>query len=143
MDDRINSDDLLRDILTGSRTIAVVGASPRPQRPSHGVMRFLQRHGYRTIPVNPFAAGDTIRGARPQGGDDPLPGDRDPAPRTGATLTVHGAARSFGGTRRLLLAHARLLGSIVAGAAIAFALPADLSPTFRAVVGWDCGIAVF
>jgi predicted CoA-binding protein len=55
-------DDLLREILTAARVIAVVGASPRPQRPSHGVMRYLQRHGYRTIPVNPFAAGEKILG---------------------------------------------------------------------------------
>jgi predicted CoA-binding protein len=57
-------DAYLRDILTGVRTIAVVGASPRPQRPSHGVMRFLQSHGYRALPVNPNAAGDTILGER-------------------------------------------------------------------------------
>jgi predicted CoA-binding protein len=57
-------DAYLRDILVGVRTIAVVGASPRPHRPSHGVMRYLQRHGYRTIPVNPFAAGDMILGER-------------------------------------------------------------------------------
>jgi uncharacterized protein len=57
-------DAFLRDILTGVRTIAVVGASPRPQRPSHRVMRYLQQHGYRTIPVNPFAAGGTILGER-------------------------------------------------------------------------------
>ncbi|HZK91358.1 MAG TPA: CoA-binding protein [Stellaceae bacterium] len=58
------SDAYLRDILTNARTIAVVGASPRPHRPSHGVMRFLQRHGYRAIPVNPFAAGSEILGER-------------------------------------------------------------------------------
>ena len=58
------SDAYLRDILAGARTIAVVGASPRPHRPSHGVMRFLQRHGYRAIPVNPFAAGGEILGER-------------------------------------------------------------------------------
>jgi predicted CoA-binding protein len=46
------------------RTVAVVGASPRANRPSHGVMRFLQRHGYRAIPVNPFAAGGDILGER-------------------------------------------------------------------------------
>ena len=56
------SDAFLRDVLTGARTIAVVGASPRANRPSHGVMRYLQRQGYRTIPVNPFAAGETILG---------------------------------------------------------------------------------
>jgi len=57
-------DAYLRDILPSVRTIAVVGASPRPHRPSHGVMRYLQRQGYRTIPVNPFAAGATILGER-------------------------------------------------------------------------------
>jgi predicted CoA-binding protein len=54
------SDDFLREILTQVRTIAVVGASPRPARPSHGVMRYLQRQGYRAFPVNPFAAGDIL-----------------------------------------------------------------------------------
>jgi uncharacterized protein len=58
------ADDFLRAILASARTIAVVGASPRPQRPSHGVMRYLQGQGYRTIPVNPFAAGGTILGER-------------------------------------------------------------------------------
>ena len=53
-------DDYLRGILEGVRTIAVVGASPRRERPSHRVMAYLQRRGYRTIPVNPNAVGDTI-----------------------------------------------------------------------------------
>jgi predicted CoA-binding protein len=57
-------DAFLRDILSSVHTIAVVGASPRPHRPSHGVMRYLQRQGYRTIPVNPFAGGGTILGER-------------------------------------------------------------------------------
>jgi predicted CoA-binding protein len=56
------SDAYLRNVLSGVRTIAVVGASPRPHRPSHGVMRYLQRQGYRAIPVNPFAAGTAILG---------------------------------------------------------------------------------
>jgi uncharacterized protein len=64
MDHASYPDAFLRDILTSVRTIAVVGASPRPQRPSHGVMRYLQQHGYRAIPVNPFAAGGTILGER-------------------------------------------------------------------------------
>ena len=55
-------DAFLRDILTSVRTIAVVGASPRRDRPSHRVMAYLQRRGYRTIPVNPHAAGVTING---------------------------------------------------------------------------------
>jgi uncharacterized protein len=58
------SDDYLRQILTGVRAIAVVGASPRRDRPSHGVMAFLQHHGYRAIPVNPNAAGETINGEK-------------------------------------------------------------------------------
>ena len=62
MDHETYPDPYLRDILTGVRTIAVVGASPRPGRPSHGVMAYLQRRGYRAIPVNPNAAGGTIHG---------------------------------------------------------------------------------
>jgi predicted CoA-binding protein len=67
MDHASYPDAYLRDILTSVRTIAVVGASPRPHRPSHGVMRYLQQRGYRAIPVNPFAAGDTILGERCHG----------------------------------------------------------------------------
>ena len=62
MDHETYPDAYLRDILTGVRTIAVVGASPRRERPSHGVMAYLQRHGYRAIPVNPNAVGTTING---------------------------------------------------------------------------------
>ena len=60
MDHETYPDPFLSDILTSVRTIAVVGASPRRERPSHRVMAYLQRRGYRTIPVNPNAAGDTI-----------------------------------------------------------------------------------
>ena len=62
MDHETYSDAYLRDILTSVRTIAVVGASPRRERPSHGVMAYLQRRGYRAIPVNPNAAGIKING---------------------------------------------------------------------------------
>ena len=62
MDHETYPDPYLRDILTGVRTIAVVGASPQRGRPSHRVMAYLQRRGYRAIPVNPNAAGGTIHG---------------------------------------------------------------------------------
>jgi predicted CoA-binding protein len=62
MDHESYPDNYLREILTSVRTIAVVGASPRRERPSHGVMAYLQRHGYRTIPVNPNAASGKIHG---------------------------------------------------------------------------------
>src|SRR6266699_3459997 len=52
----------LRDILGTARTIAVVGLSPRPTRPSHAVARYLQGAGYRIVPVNPGHA--TILGEK-------------------------------------------------------------------------------
>ena len=55
-------DALLIATLRGAHTIAVVGASPKPHRASHGVMRFLQDKGYRCIPVNPAHAGETLLG---------------------------------------------------------------------------------
>jgi predicted CoA-binding protein len=62
MDHESYLDIYLRAILEGVKTIAVVGASPRRERPSHRVMAYLQRRGYRTIPVNPNAAGERIHG---------------------------------------------------------------------------------
>ncbi len=56
------SDAYIKDILSRTKTIALVGASPKPNRPSHGVMAFLQARGYRVIPVNPASAGATILG---------------------------------------------------------------------------------
>lgn len=56
------SDDDLRALLTRVRTIAVVGLSPNPQRPSHGVARQLQRFGYRVVPVRP--AVDSVLGEK-------------------------------------------------------------------------------
>lgn len=42
-------------ILRRAKTVAVVGLSPKPERPSYGVAAYLQQHGYRIIPVNPTA----------------------------------------------------------------------------------------
>jgi len=49
-------------LLRSVKTIALVGASDRPERPSNGVMKFLQDHGYRVIPVNPTITGEHIHG---------------------------------------------------------------------------------
>ena len=49
-------------LLQNIRTLAMVGASDRPDRPSNGVMKFLQGHGYRVIPVNPMITGEHIHG---------------------------------------------------------------------------------
>src|SRR5207237_166889 len=51
--DKVVGAAALRDILGTARTIAVVGLSPRPTRPSHAVARYLQGAGYRIVPVNP------------------------------------------------------------------------------------------
>ena len=53
-------DAYLRGILRGVKTIAMVGASPNWNRPSYFAMTYLQGKGYRVIPVNPGAAGQTI-----------------------------------------------------------------------------------
>jgi predicted CoA-binding protein len=58
----LTRDEDIAELLTSARTIAVVGASDRPNRPSHGVMKFLQDHGYRTIPVNPQITGEHVLG---------------------------------------------------------------------------------
>jgi predicted CoA-binding protein len=52
----------IAELLQAVRTIALVGASDRPDRPSNGVMKFLQDHGYRVIPVNPTITGEHIHG---------------------------------------------------------------------------------
>jgi predicted CoA-binding protein len=58
----LTRDEDIAELLTNARTIAMVGASDRPDRPSHGVMRALQAHGYRVIPVNPNITGEHLHG---------------------------------------------------------------------------------
>jgi predicted CoA-binding protein len=58
----ITDDAGLKALLEETRTVALVGASDRPDRPSYGVMKTLQDHGYRVIPVNPQITGEHIHG---------------------------------------------------------------------------------
>ena len=58
----LTRDEDIKALLEGTRTIAMVGASDRPDRPSYGVMAFLQRQGYRVIPVNPQITGEHVHG---------------------------------------------------------------------------------
>jgi len=55
-------DATIAEILRTTRTIALVGWSPNPDRASHGVARFLAARGYRVIPVNPGQAGQVALG---------------------------------------------------------------------------------
>ena len=58
----LTSDQDLTELLQGARTIALVGASDRPDRASYGVMKFLQDHGYRVFPINPRITGEHVHG---------------------------------------------------------------------------------
>jgi len=58
----LETDEEIADLLRTSRTIAMIGASDRPERASYGVMKFLQDHGYRVLPVNPQITGEHVHG---------------------------------------------------------------------------------
>jgi len=58
----ITSDAEIAALLSETRTIAMVGASDRPDRPSYGVMKFLVDRGYRVLPVNPQITGEHVHG---------------------------------------------------------------------------------
>ena len=58
----LTRDEDLYDLLASTRTIAMVGASDRPDRPSYGVMAYLQSRGYRVLPVNPQITGEQVHG---------------------------------------------------------------------------------
>ena len=58
----LTRDEDIAEMLQATRTIALVGASDNPGRASFGVMKFLQDHGYRVIPVNPRITGEHIHG---------------------------------------------------------------------------------
>ncbi|MBW4962319.1 CoA-binding protein [Sulfitobacter sp. CW3] len=60
----IYSDALLKDVLTQTKRVAVVGVSMNPVRPSYFVARYLSLKGFEVIPVNPAHAGETLFGAK-------------------------------------------------------------------------------
>ncbi len=57
-----DTDRELAEILTSSKTIALVGASPKENRPSYKVMAYLQQAGYKVLPINPGQEGKQILG---------------------------------------------------------------------------------
>ena len=58
----LTSDEDISALLRETRSIAIIGLSDRPDRPSYGVMQSLQAHGYRVLPVNPQIAGEHVHG---------------------------------------------------------------------------------
>jgi len=58
----LTNDEDIAALLAETRTIALIGASDRPDRASYRVMHFLQGHGYRVIPVNPQITGEHVHG---------------------------------------------------------------------------------
>lgn len=62
------SDDVLRSVFRSVRTVAILGVSTNPVRPSHFVGRYLSLKGFDVIPVNPAAAGETLFGRTVLGG---------------------------------------------------------------------------
>jgi predicted CoA-binding protein len=58
----LTTDADIRDLLTAARTVALVGISDRPDRASNQVMKVMQDHGYRVIPINPMITGEHVHG---------------------------------------------------------------------------------
>jgi predicted CoA-binding protein len=58
------SDSYIRGILNTVKTIAMVGISPKENRPSYSAFKYLMERGYRMIPINPGQAGKTILGQK-------------------------------------------------------------------------------
>lgn len=75
--DTLESDDEIKRLLGDVKTIAMLGASPKADRPSNGVMRFLLERGYDVHPVNPGHAGGEIHGRTVYASLEDVPGPID------------------------------------------------------------------
>lgn len=73
----IDSDDGIASLFKRVKRIALVGASVKPERPSHKVMQFLLDEGFEVIPVNPGLAGQTLLGCEVVGSLEAIPGPVD------------------------------------------------------------------
>ena len=62
----MNEPETIETILQNTKTIAVIGLSDNPERPSYGVAKYMQEHGYRIVPINPQVT-------RPILGEEPYP----------------------------------------------------------------------
>ena len=71
------TDDDLKSVLTRVKTVAIVGVSANPVRPSYFVARYLQLRGYRIVPVNPGLAGQVLLGETVYGTLSEVPVDVD------------------------------------------------------------------
>ncbi len=59
---RLESDEAIAQLLVQAKRIALIGASAKPERPSHRVMQFLLDEGYEVLPINPGLAGQKLLG---------------------------------------------------------------------------------
>ena len=59
---RLESDEAIAQLLAQVKRIALIGASAKPERPSHRVMQFLLDEGYEVLPINPGLAGQKLLG---------------------------------------------------------------------------------
>ena len=59
---RLESDEAIAQLLAQAKRIALIGASAKPERPSHRVMQFLLDEGYEVLPINPGLAGQKLLG---------------------------------------------------------------------------------
>ncbi|WP_191922058.1 CoA-binding protein [Pantoea agglomerans] len=71
------NDQTIREVLTRTQRIALVGASDRPERPSYGVMKYLLDQGYEVIPVSPKLAEKTLLGQQGYASLADVPGKID------------------------------------------------------------------